>query len=408
MTGFIHDVAPGQKEAEYMPEIQKDAANSEEPEVCVSGSAGILHDRNGQAKLQQRSFLLMLTLISLLFLFLLKPFFGAVFWACVIGILFHPLHLRLLRTWQRPNLAALATLMICLLIGIVPALFVLGSFFQEGTQIYQRLQAGELNPAAFLDGIKQGVPAVTALMERFGLDLSTVQEQLSEMAITLSRHVAENAVQLGRGTLRFFINLGLMLYMVFFMLRDGASLVDLLIRALPLGDDCERLLLAKFAEVTRATVKGNLVVATIQGSLGGLIFWLLGLPGPLLWGVIMTLLSLIPVVGAGLIWGPVAIYLMAVGKWVPGLILAAFGAGVIGLVDNILRPILVGRDTKLPDYMVLLSTLGGIVLFGMNGFVVGPLIAALFVAFWEIFIREFNPPMPVPTEGGGNGEEKES
>ena len=120
------------------------------------------------------------------------------------------------------------------------------------------------------------------------------------------------------------------------------------------------------------------------------------------------MLSLIPVVGAGLIWGPVAIYLMAVGKWVPGLILVAFGAGVIGLVDNILRPILVGRDTKLPDYMVLLSTLGGIVLFGMNGFVVGPLIAALFVAFWEIFIREFNPPMPVTAEGGGNGEEKES
>jgi len=391
-----------------MPEMKEDAANSEKPELGGGDSSAIQYTRNGQAKLQQRSFLLMLTLVSLLFLFLLKPFFGAVFWACVIGILFHPLHLRLLRTWQRPNLAALVTLMICLLIGIVPALFVLGSFFQEGTQIYQRLQAGELNPAAFLDRVKQAVPAVTALMDRFGLDLSAVQDQLSEMAITLSRHVAENAVQLGRGTLRFFINLGLMLYMVFFMLRDGSRLVDLLIRALPLGDDCERLLLGKFAEVTRATVKGNLVVATIQGTLGGLIFWLLGLPGPLLWGVVMTLLSLIPVVGAGLIWGPVAIYLMAVGKWVPGLILVAFGAGVIGLVDNILRPILVGRDTKLPDYMVLLSTLGGIVLFGMNGFVVGPLIAALFVAFWEIFIREFNPPMPVTAEGGGNGEEKES
>ncbi len=151
----------------------------------------------------------------------------------------------------------------------------------------------------------------------------------------------------------------------------------------------ESLLFKKFAEVTRATVKGNLVVAAVQGTLGGLIFLALGIPGALLWGVVMTLLSLIPVVGAGLIWAPVALYLFAVGEWVQGLILAAFGAVVIGLVDNILRPILVGRDTKLPDYMVLLSTLGGFVLFGMNGFVVGPLIAALFVTFWQIFVREF-------------------
>jgi predicted PurR-regulated permease PerM len=131
-------------------------------------------------------------------------------------------------------------------------------------------------------------------------------------------------------------------------------------------------------------------VAAVQGTLCGIIFWALSIPGAFLWGVVMTLLSLIPVVGAGLIWGPVAIYLFAIGEWVQGLILAGFGAGVIGLVDNILRPILVGRDTKLPDYIVLLSTLGGFVLFGMNGFVVGPLIAALFVAFWGIFMREFN------------------
>jgi len=155
-------------------------------------------------------------------------------------------------------------------------------------------------------------------------------------------------------------------------------------------------LFAKFAEVTRATVKGNLVVAAVQGTLGGLIFWVLGIPGAFLWGVVMTLLSLIPVVGAALIWLPVAVYLFATGNWVHGTILFAFGAGVIGLVDNVLRPVLVGRDTKLPDYMVLLSTLGGFVLFGMNGFVIGPLIAALFVTFWDIFVREFHLPPESP------------
>lgn len=187
-------------------------------------------------------------------------------------------------------------------------------------------------------------------------------------------------------------SLGLMLYLAFFMLKDGIGLVDLLVRALPLGDEREHLLFSKFAEVTRATVKGNLVVAVAQGSLGGIIFWILGIPAPFLWGVIMTLLSLVPMVGAGLVWAPVAVYLFATGSWIQGLVLTGFGVGVIGLVDNFLRPVLVGRDTKLPDYLVLLSTLGGVALFGINGFVIGPLLAALFVAFWQIFIRDFNTP----------------
>lgn len=354
---------------------------------------GVPGKGNGKEKLEQRSFIMLLVSVTLLFLFLLKPFFGAVFWACVIAMLFYPLHLRLLRLWgNRPNLAALSTLMICVLIGVVPALFVLGSFFQEGAGLYQRLQSGEMDPGNYIERIKQAFPAVQNLLERLNLDMDSIKKQLSGGAVTASGFIAQNAVQVGHGTLQFFIMLGLMLYMTFFMLRDGSDLVALMIRALPLGDERERLLFAKFAEVTRATVKGNLVVAMVQGTLGGLIFWLLGIPGALLWGVVMTLLSLIPVVGAGLIWGPVAIYLFAIGEWGQGLILVAFGAGVIGLVDNILRPILVGRDTKLPDYIVLLSTLGGFALFGMNGFVIGPLVAALFIAFWEIFIREFNSP----------------
>jgi predicted PurR-regulated permease PerM len=345
------------------------------------------------AKLEKRSFLLMLVLVTLAFLFLLKQFWGAIFWASIIGLLFYPLHRRFLKLWgQRPNLAALATLMVCVGIGIVPALFVLGSFFQEGAGLYQRLQSGDLDLGNSIERIREAFPAVQPLLERLNLDLNTVKDQLSGAALTVSGFIAQNAVQFGQGILQFFVSLGLMLYVAFFMLRDGHKLVDLLVRALPLGDEREHLLFTKFAEVARATVKGNLVVAIVQGTLGGIIFWILGIQGAFLWGVVMTLLSLIPVVGAGLIWAPVAIYLFATGEWGKGLILTAFGMGVIGLVDNILRPILVGRDTKLPDYIVLLSTLGGFVLFGINGFVVGPLVAALFVAFWGIFMRDFNAP----------------
>lgn len=341
-----------------------------------------------QDKLKRLVFLSMLLLVTLLFFYLLKPFSGVVFWACVIGILFHPLYRHLLmRLGDRPNTAALLTLAVCVVIGVVPALFVLSSFFQKGLILYQRLQSGELDPTTFLDRIRLTYPMVQGVLERLGVDL---KEQLATVAIAVSRYVAQNAVLLGQGTLQFLASVGLMLYVAFFMLRDGSQLVGYLMRALPMDVERENLLFAKFVEVTRATVKGNLVVAAVQGTLGGLIFLVLGIPGALLWGVVMTLLSLIPVVGAGLIWAPVATYLFAVGEWVQGVILVTFGACVIGLVDNILRPLLVGRDTKLPDYMVLLSTLGGFVLFGINGFVVGPLIAALFVTFWQIFIREFN------------------
>ena len=144
-------------------------------------------------------------------------------------------------------------------------------------------------------------------------------------------------------------------------------------------------MVGKFTTVIRATVKGNIVVAASQGALGGMIFWILGIQGPVLWGVLMAFLSLLPAVGAGLIWVPVAIYFLATGAVWQGVVLTAFGVFVIGLVDNILRPVLVGKDTKMPDYIVLISTLGGMALFGLTGFVIGPVIAALFMASWDLF-----------------------
>ena len=147
----------------------------------------------------------------------------------------------------------------------------------------------------------------------------------------------------------------------------------------------KRHLFAKFTTVVRATVKGNIAVAAMQGALGGAIFSFLDIQGALLWGFVMAFLSLLPAVGAGLIWAPVAIYFLLTGSLWQGITLIAFGVLVIGLVDNVLRPILVGKDTQIPDYVVLISTLGGMVLFGLNGFVIGPVIAAIFIAAWDLF-----------------------
>ena len=346
--------------------------------------------------LERWTFLGSLLLVSLAFLFLLKPFFGPIFWAVAIALIFHPVRQRLAgRIGDRPNLVALLTLMICMVIVIIPVMVLISSLVAEGLAVYQKIQDGDIRPGEYLDQVNQSFPAIEAFLSQFNLDFSALRDLLVSGVAGASQFLAKQALGLGQNTFQFFLSLALMIYLAFFLLRDGSRLVELLIQALPLGDERERLLFAKFAEVTRATVKGNLLIAIIQGALGGVIFWILGITGALLWGVVMAIFSLLPAVGAAVVWVPAAIYLAAVGDYVPALVLTAFGAIVIGLADNLLRPILVGRDTKLPDYIVLLSTLGGLVMFGINGFVMGPLVAALFMAFWGIFIREFSEQEPI-------------
>jgi predicted PurR-regulated permease PerM len=357
-------------------------------------------------KLETTTFLLCLLLVTLLFLWVLKPFFGAIFWACAITIIFFPLHRRVLRFFSgKRNRSALTTLSICILIVVIPAIILITSAVKQGADTYNKIQSGEINPEQYVDQVRNAFPIIPQTLDRFDINIDSLKKSALEVGVNSGKAVGMQLVSIGQNTFIFVLNTALMLYLTFFLLRDGRRLLELLIRALPLGDARERLLFAKFGEVTRATIKGNLVIAIIQGTLGGLILWAIGMPGAILFGVLMAVMSLIPAVGPALIWVPIAIYLFAIGDTTQAIILSLFGALVIGLVDNILRPILVGRDTKMPDYIVLLSTLGGLALFGVNGFAIGPLVAALFMAFWEIFIREIHILAP---DGGGDVEINES
>lgn len=350
-----------------------------------------MQERTKQDTMEMRTFILFLLLASLGFIWLLQPFFGPIFWACAIAIIFYPLQQRLLKHFpNKRNSTAITTLLVCIVIVVLPVIFIASSAINEGVGVYQKLEKGEINPAQYVEKLERAFPIVEESLDSLGIELHSLKENIADAALVSGKFLAKHTLSIGQNAFSFLLNLCLMLYLTFFMLRDGSKLVDLLVRALPLGDARERLLFAKFAEVTRATIKGNLVIAIVQGALGGFIFWVLGIPGAMLWAVCMAVVSLIPAVGPALIWAPVALYLFATGETVDALILAGFGGIVIGLVDNILRPILVGRDTQMPDYIVLLSTLGGLAIFGINGFVVGPLVAALFMAFWGIFIREIN------------------
>lgn len=340
------------------------------------------------ADLHRKIFLGLLLGVSLAFLAILWPFYGAVFWGAILALLFMPLHRRLLaRMPRRHNLAALATLSVCLLIVILPVALISASLVREATALVARLRSGDLNFGNYLQQILSVMPPwIDELLERFGLgDVDAVQARLATAASQISQFVATQAIAIGQNTVHFVVSLGIMLYLLFFLLRDGQALSARIRNALPLDEVHKRDLLTKFTTVIRATVKGNVVVAITQGALGGLIFWILGIQGAVLWATLMAFLSLLPAVGASLIWGPVAIYFLATGAFTQGIVLVAYGIFVIGLVDNLLRPILVGKDTKLPDYVVLISTLGGMSVFGINGFVIGPLIAALFIAAWDLF-----------------------
>lgn len=335
-----------------------------------------------------RSFITLLIIVSVAFGWLLLPYYSALFWGFVFAISFTPLHRRILAIMPRhPNTAALSTLALCLLVVIFPLIALTSALIREGAMIYRRIESGQLNLGLYYERIINALPeSLHRLVEELGIaDIFSIQEKLSAGALEGSKFLASQAVNIGQNTAGFLVSMAIMLYLLFFLLRDGAALAKTINLVIPLGDDHKHLLIQKFITVVRATVKGNLVVAATQGALGGFIFWVLGIEGALLWGVIMAFLSLLPAVGSALIWAPVAVYFMVTGNYWDGSILILFGVLVIGLVDNVLRPLLVGKDTKMPDYVVLISTIGGLATFGLNGFVIGPLLAALFMAVWSLF-----------------------
>ncbi len=337
--------------------------------------------------LEDRVFLFLVIAVSLAFAWILWPLFGAVLWGVIIAIMFVPLYRRLSRSMrQRRTLAALTTEVIILVMVILPVTLIAALMLQEALSTYERIQSGDLDFGRLFQQVFDAMPAwMAGLLDRAGLtSLRVVQERLSAGMSQGVQFLATQALNLGQNTLNFILSLFVMLYLLFFLLRDGDDLARRIRNAIPLPADQKRDLTLRFTTVIRATVKGNLVVAVVQGALGGLIFWFLGIHAPVLWGALMAVLSLLPAVGAGLVWVPVAVYLLVTGAVWQGLVLTAFGVLVIGLVDNLLRPILVGKDTRMPDYVVLISTLGGIAVFGINGFVIGPMIAAMFITVWDI------------------------
>ncbi|HEX7080037.1 MAG TPA: AI-2E family transporter [Gammaproteobacteria bacterium] len=339
---------------------------------------------------QKAFFAALLVLVTAAFLWLIRGFLQPIFWAVALGIIVYPLHARVeQRLPHHRSLAAGTSMFLVVLIVILPLVGVVTAVTNEATTLVQRLNEEDIELNRLYDELEEHLPQLTNLLERFRIDPQGLETRLAEAGVAASRFIAARALALGQDTVRVTIYFFLMLYLLFFFLRDGPRLLDGLVRALPLGDARERYLLSRFAEVSRATIKGTIVVGIVQGAIGGTAFWILGLAAPVLWGVVMALLTILPAVGAALVWAPAAVILIVSGRIIAGIALILIGVLVIGLVDNLLRPVLVGRDTRMPDYLILLSTLGGLTAFGLAGIVIGPIIAAFFLSCWEMAREEF-------------------
>lgn len=354
--------------------------------------------------LESRAFVALVLIITGFFLWMIRAFLLPIFWAVVFAVLFRPMYQAIHRSvGGRSNLAAfLATVAVILVVG-VPSGLLVTALAQQAVSVYERIATGQLDLQAPIAFAESKLPLFTDLLARYGIEVAQIRQSLQTAAVSSTQWFASQAVALGQNTLTVAVLTVLMLYILFFFFRDGDRIVAGLIRALPMGDEREKRLFSRFADVSRATVKGTLVVAVVQGALGGILFALVGLQAAVFWGVIMGVFSLLPAVGPALVWVPASIYFFAVGELLRGIIVFAGGALVVGLVDNLLRPVLVGRTAQLPDYVVLLATLGGLSVFGIAGFVAGPVIAALFLVMWEMFAEEYAEMdvSSIPTAPGG-------
>lgn len=322
------------------------------------------------------------------FIWLINDFLLPIFWAVVFAIVFHPVQVRWELFFRSKTVGALLTLVTVFILIFAPIWFVGGLVVDESLQAYARYSDGDTNGAQ----ASLVSAAVTQLgrLERYGIEQSVVREKLTSLAQIVSEWLAGQAVVFGQATFGVMVKFLLMLYLLFFLLRDGPRIGKILMHVLPLGDEREKALFGNFSRITRSIFKGTLTIAVIQGSLGGILFAIAGVEAALLWAVVMTMLSIIPAIGPSIIWFPASIILILSGALWQGVMILIGGILLISLIDNILRPLLVGRDTKMPDAIVLLSTLGGLALFGITGFIIGPVIAGFFLSMWKIFEVDYH------------------
>jgi len=338
--------------------------------------------------------ILVLVLISAIFFKVVQPFLQAIFIAALFAALFHPLYRRLkIAFGGRTTLASLATLLIIITFVVTPLSVIFSIVVSQAADLADRtvptIQQYISTPGA-LSELLSSLPFYETLQPYRSMLLDIA----GDFSSSLSAWVVDMAQSFTRGTINSALSLLIILYTMFFLFIDGDRFLYYLLYYIPLNDDDEKKLLERFISVTRATLKGTAVIGILQGGLAGFALGLAGIPSSLFWAVSMMFLSVVPGIGGAIVWIPATLYLFFSGQVFTAIALGLFCALVVGAIDNLLRPKLVGSDTQLHELMIFFSTLGGLLLFGFMGFVIGPIVAALFVTVWELYGYEFSRWLP--------------
>lgn len=366
----------------------------------TSGSRSITDSASDPGLRFQRAALLLLVAgISALFLKMVLGFLLAVLLAAILAGMTYPAFERTKSALGgRANWASLITILLVLLVLVVPLAAFLTLVAAQSVSLSQSIPEWMAQEPDRLAQIRQYLERIP-FADRLIPEGQALVAKLGELAGSLGPLLAGQMAALGRGTLNFVLQLFVTLYAMFYFLVDGPGILRLVLYYIPLAAHEENQLLERFVSVTRATLRGSLLIGVIQGALAGVAFWVCGVPAPAFWGTATIIVSIIPAIGGALIWIPIVLYLFATSATAAAIGLLVWCVLVVSSVDNFLRPRLIGRDARMSDLMILLSTLGGISLFGALGFIIGPIIAALFVTVWHIYGKAFQAWLPlVPAE----------
>jgi predicted PurR-regulated permease PerM len=316
---------------------------------------------------------------------ILQPFLVAIAWATVFTIVFYPVYVFLLRHLRYKSLASVVTLLILVVIILGPVTYLSFILVDEIGNFVNSFNKDTLQ--SLRDFFINSRPAelIQKLQTHFGIEgigsSATITESVRSLGKTITSSLTVGITNVAAVLLNFIF----MLFAVFFFLKDGAAFLLRLREYLPFSEEDKNRLISRVKDMVISTVYGGVLIAVIQGTLGGIAFAFLGIEAPVLWGCAMTVVSFLPLIGTFAVWGPASAYLFIEGDYGKGIILVLYGVLVISMVDNILRPIIISGRTKMPTLAVFFSVLGGIKLFGLIGFIMGPLVLALFVSIFEIF-----------------------
>ncbi len=335
------------------------------------------------SKVRSVIFFALLSLVTVGFIMLFKPFFYPIFWAAVIASIFYPLYKRIAKKTKSPRFSAGLILTIVFFIIVIPVTAIGSLVVKESIGLYSSIDENSarigLNIQSAMSGLQNN-----QYIKYLQIDDSEWIQKFSEFTKIVSAFIFNSLTEFTQNSVTFLVMFLLMFYTLYFFLIDGARFLKLTMHLCPLGDHYEKILYEKFTFTALATLKSSLLVGAIQGLLGTLLFYFLGVQGAIIWGLLMTALCVLPI-GSGFIWGPAGLVLLITGQVWQGIVMLSVGVLIISTIDNLLRPWILGKEASMHPLLVLFSTLGGIIFFGITGFIIGPIITALLVSFWEMY-----------------------